>query len=514
MQKLYGKCLEEENIRKAIVEVLKHEGSKTAGPDGINKYSEVTEERMITEAKLRLRRRKGVRSRIVEIPKGNGKTRTLTICNMFDRIAQQCVYRIIAKLLDKKFSKHSYGYRTGLCTKNALSKIAGVFNQKQKIFTVEIDFTKCFDNIPLEKAIGDLYDLGIRDPKLLKTIKHLMIISKEYKGVGLGQGTILGPLLMNCYLHKLDKFMEESFELESVDKHYSRDYRLHKNEWIEWLKIRNRKIHCRYYRYADDSCILCDNEESQKEIERLIREFINENLEITVNEEKSKCGFNKLDFLGYHFKKSTVEKESVWIRVSEPEEIIREANRFEFKTNYDCVAFLLWLRGILGYYNMVNDMSYILNKIQRRLFTRSKRRGTALTYEVTFKWRYKFRKHENAEYIDIYEMRKNTKTSFMEYLKGSKWIRDRELIMESDRYESAWRFRIWELFTIQRGKDKVTGKYLDINKMEVHHIKQRINGGTNEIGNLILIDEETHKLIHSEEKTELKKIEWYRKHLK
>ena len=60
MQKLYSQCLEEENIEKAIRVVYSHTGAKTAGVDGISKSSNISQERIIKEVKLRLRRYKPV----------------------------------------------------------------------------------------------------------------------------------------------------------------------------------------------------------------------------------------------------------------------------------------------------------------------------------------------------------------------------------------------------------------------------------------------------------------------
>ena len=209
MLKLYSKCFQENNIKRAIKTVLSHDGSRTSGPDRINRKSKITEDRIIREIKLRLRRYKKVNSRKVKIPKGNGKYRELTIINLFDRMAQQCVYQIISPILETNMSKYSYGFRFAISAKVPVSKAcASVVNSKE-IYTVEIDFEKCFDNIPLDKALDSLRQLGINDGKLLKTIKHLMWTSKEYSGVGLSQGTILGPILANCYLTCLDRFMDE-----------------------------------------------------------------------------------------------------------------------------------------------------------------------------------------------------------------------------------------------------------------------------------------------------------------
>ena len=312
MQKLYSQCLETANIEKAIRVVYSHEGAKTAGIDGISKTSNISQERIIKEVKLRLRRYKSVHSRMVKIPKGNGEHRELTIINLFDRIAQQAVYQIISPIVEKQMSKHSYGFRKGISAKVPASKLATTLNKNKDIYTVELDFKKCFDNIPLDKAIGCLKEMGIKNFQLLRTIKHLMWTSKEYCGVGLSQGTVLGPLLANCYLTQLDRFMEKTFTLNTVDKHYSRNYKVYKENWIQWNLQRGKKIHCNYYRYADDTFITCHNEAEQKFISQVLTQFINSEFEIEVNEDKSHFRHNEIHFLGFKIVKSGY---SVWVLI-------------------------------------------------------------------------------------------------------------------------------------------------------------------------------------------------------
>ena len=135
MQKLYSQCLETINIEKAIRVVFSHEGAKTAGAK---------------EVKLRLRRYKSVQSRKVQISKGNGEYREITIINLFDRIAQQAVYQIISPIIEGKMSKHSYGFRKGIGAKVPVSRLADILLHKKETYTIELDFKKCFDNIPLE----------------------------------------------------------------------------------------------------------------------------------------------------------------------------------------------------------------------------------------------------------------------------------------------------------------------------------------------------------------------------
>ena len=43
-------------------------------------------------------------------------------------------------------------------------------------------------------------------------------------GIGLGQGTILGPLLANLYLDRLDTYMESNYWLNGEHKARKRDY--------------------------------------------------------------------------------------------------------------------------------------------------------------------------------------------------------------------------------------------------------------------------------------------------
>ena len=259
MQKLYIQCLETANIEKAIRVVFSHEGAKTAGADGISKFSNIYQERIIKEVKLRLRRYKPVQSRKVQIPKNNGEHRELTIINLFDRIAQQAVYQIISSILEGQISAHSYGFRKGIGAKIPIGRLADSLFHTKDIYTVELDFKKCFDNIPLDKAIGSVKEMGIKNFQLLRTIKHLMWTSREYSGVGLSQGTVLGPLLANCYLTKLDNFIEQTFETNKNDTAYTGNHKRHKNEWIQWNIQRGKKICCKYYRYADDTFITCKN---------------------------------------------------------------------------------------------------------------------------------------------------------------------------------------------------------------------------------------------------------------
>ena len=507
MQQLYSECLKNENIEKAIHKVFVNEGAKTPGPDGISKFSNISKERIIKEVKLRIRRYKSVQSRKVHIPKANGDFRELTIINLFDRIAQQVVYQVISPILETKMSKHSYGFRKGIGSKAAVSRLAGILLHSKDVYTVELDFKKCFDNIPLDKAIGALKEMGINNFQLLRTIKHLMWTSKEYCGVGLSQGTILGPLLANCYLTKLDNFIEQTFEINKRDNNYNHYYKIYSKNWIQWNLERNRKIYCKYYRYADDTFITCHNAQEQQFIAETISNFINQNLEIKLNEQKSKFRHNEIHFLGFNLVKN---KQSIWILIDNLKEYTRQLKRFKFYTYEQCREFMTWFRGILNYFDIVNNMASLLSLISKKLYYRSKSGKINKIGNI-----YQYCEGRKQITIDIFALRKTSKTSFKEYIFANKWIEEREFLKCRNpdlNYSGAYQY-LWSLWTIQKGKDAVTKEALNPFDVHIHHIKPVSKGGSNTLENLILVSSKTHNLIHNGKNLD-KRFEKYRKQLK
>ena len=444
MRDLYNKCIDEVNIIEAINKVWKSEGSFTAGPDGINRRNKIAKEDIVREVKLRIRRYRKVNSRKIEIPKVSGGAREITVCNLYDRIAQQAVCQIINPILEPKFSSHSYGFRTGISAKVPVSKICSSILNSDKSYTIEIDFKKCFDNIPLDKALDSMKKLGINERLLLKTIKHLMHTSREYKGLGLGQGTILGPLLMNCYLHKLGKFFEDNFWLE---KHSSY------NRQREW------KLSCKYYRYADDTIVLCKHPAERDRIKEMLFQFIEEHLDIKVNMDKSKFNDNKeVHFLGFRMKKVNG---TILITPSESKGFMEEIKQFDFKNLEECLKFLKWLRGKLNYFDICNNLDPWLNQIVERLWQRSqtKRKATGYLKKAEGDGQKYYGRNKNNRRqieIDVWGMRRDTRLSYDMYIKGAAWLRRRELI-EEPYMDNGYK---WLLFTRQKGLDPITQEIL------------------------------------------------------
>lgn len=503
MPRLYGQLFVNNNIREAIKTILKHQGSKTPGPDGITIKNMPSEDKVIKEVKMRLRRVTKVNSRTVEIPEPNGKVRQLTICNLYDRIAQQAVLQIIEPIIDPKFSSKNFGFRKGISAKQAVANACAVVNAAKLTYTVQIDFNKCFDNIPLDKALDDMRELGIHDSKVLATIKHLMKTSKEYNGIGLGQGTVIGPILANCYLHKIDQWAERNTGNKTL-KHNNLDR--HLTDFREWIEKNNKVVGGTYIRYADDIIILTTSRSEQLVVYDRLKEFIQNNLEITINEDKTIMSMNDFCFLGFHIMKFN---EHINITPSDIKKLRQESSATKWRTPEEIRKSLKWILGILNYYDICNNLSWLIEKLTLRLTKIENRKTNALTKE---EGRTVFYYHYNrVQYtIDLYALRRHTKISYKEYLFNQWYLKSREHIKLNNKLNP---FHIYKyaLFTKQRGLDPCTKRKLSFDDMEIHHIDR--NRTNNRMSNLVLVSKRTHDLIHSQEQTNNSSIKRYRKFL-
>lgn len=501
MPRLYGQIFEDNNIKEAIRNISKNQGSKTAGPDGITINNIPSEDKVIKEVKMRLRRVTKVNSRTVEIPKPNGKVRQLTICNLYDRVAQQAVLQVIENILDPNFSDRSFGFRKGIGAKQAVANACAVVNAAKLTYSVQIDFNKCFDNIPLDKAVDCMRELGIHDSKVLATIKHLMKVNREYNGIGLGQGTVIGPILANCYLHKIDQWAEHNTGNRTL-KHNNLDR--HLSDFKEWIEKNNKVVGGTYIRYADDIIILTTTRSEQLVIYERLKRFIHENLEVTINEEKTKMSVNDFNFLGFHIMKFN---NHINITPSDVNRLRKESSATKWRTPEEIRKSLKWILGILNYYDICNNLSWLIEKLTTKLMKIENRKTNALTKEegrTIFYYQY-----NKVQYtIDLYALRRYTKVSYKEYLFNQWYLKSRDHIKLNDQLNS---FHIYKyaLFTKQRGLDPCTKKKLSFSDMEIHHINK--NHSDNRMSNLVLVSKRTHELIHSSEQTNNNSIKRYRK---
>lgn len=225
--------------------------------------------------------------RKVEIPKPQGGTRMLGIPTVKDRLIQQGISQWMGGIWEPNFHENSYGFRPNKSAHQAVLQAQKYLNTGYT-YVVEIDLAKFFDVVNHDKLMS-LLSRKITDKRTLKLIgKYLRsgimvdgVISQRLAGTP--QGSPLSPLLSNIILHELD------------------------------VELTKRGL--RFVRYADDCSIYVKSSKAASRVMSSITKYIEEDLILQVNHEKSKISRPvKSTLLGFSFYKT---KKAWRIRIAE-----------------------------------------------------------------------------------------------------------------------------------------------------------------------------------------------------
>lgn len=226
--------------------------------------------------------------KLVSIPKSQGGTRPLGIPRVEDRIAQQVVVMPLAPCIEPYFVPDSYAYRPGYSAHAALSKARErCWNSD---WVLDMDIRKFFDTIDHEllmKAVRRHTSCPwvlLYIERWLKVPYALTDGSMLARDRGVAQGSVIGPLLANLFLHY-------TFDL--------------------WMK--KYYPHLLYERYADDIVCHCATELQASDLRIAIQERFAA-CKLSLNEQKTHIVYCKdgrrrgdyetisFDFLGYTFR--------------------------------------------------------------------------------------------------------------------------------------------------------------------------------------------------------------------
>lgn len=231
--------------------------------------------------------------RSVEIPKDDGRKRTLGIPTVTDRIAQMVVKMYLEPELEPYFHPDSYGYRP---RKSAIEAV-GVARQRCFRFdwVLDLDVKGFFDNLAHElmmRAVRKHTDCKwvlLYIERWLKAPILLQSGSLVSRDKGTSQGSVISPMLANLFLH------------------YAFD---------EWMSRNIPSIP--FERYADDIIIHCRTEKQARWVRSMVESRLRQ-CRLELHPEKTKIVYCKntnrrgnypnvkFDFLGYTFRPRSVK---------------------------------------------------------------------------------------------------------------------------------------------------------------------------------------------------------------
>ena len=553
-----------ENIMLAVRTIRSNAGSRTPGTDGrtMKHLLKMDRDKFITLIQKQLNNYKPHSVRRVEIPKANGEKRPLGIPTILDRVIQQCAKQVLEPICEAKFYYHSYGFRPDRSAENAIARCMQLMQNANMHYVVDVDIKGFFDNVWHSKLIKQLWNMGIRDKKLLCIIKEMLKAPVQLPNgkietptTGTPQGGILSPLLANIVLNELDQWISSQWETFPLHSPYKPYYRKNgsKDNSSQYARLRktSKLKNIFIVRYADDFKIFCRNINDANKTYHAVTKWLKERLHLEISPEKSRVInlHNRYsEFLGFKLKVRKKRKagRDKWTVISHISDKAKKAAIQDIKTSfkklinpkdkmnqYQAISrYNALIMGLHNYCHLATMVSEDFNEIEwitgRQVKHQLKMQGATKNLKGSGK---------DGKVKDELEKRYG-KSKRIWYLSGHLIVpvgyvrthkalsRDRAINRYTEegrkkRHENLeieTRVMLWLMrnptkgssveyadnriakYSAQKGKCAVTGRELEIGDIHCHHIKPRSKGGTDNYNNLILITDTVHKIIHATRK--------------
>ena len=550
MRILHPMVYDENNVALAVRQLNQSPGKMAKGQDGTNfetlenysivELAAIVKDRLINKTMDYVRR--------TYIPKGNkkdGKMRPLGICSIWDKLVEKCIQLVVEPYCETKFVKSSFGFREQVSTHNALAKVK---NQCQTMpYALSIDLKDYFGTIDPNITYRELWHIGIKDQVILNYI--FRFIKKGYyedsckveDPLGSPQGSILGPLISNVYLHRFDVWLRDQGDCwhdQSVAKFHNIDHRRRN------LELTNLKIGI-HVRYADDILVLCKDINDAERFKHSITKYLTKNMCLVINEEKSKIydlAREKMKYLGYDFYACEYNAVKVGLegklRVSN---ILPEAKMDEISEKCrvllrkirkkPCLeTFSDWNAYVVGIHNYYRGMTHFHDSFHKlgwrikKLFYHTMEKRAKFTNEQTLKDNFlngKYRSWGKKGYYCYMEfpiiniswanwdktlisakkgtvLRNNPYNYGKEKHKSGVTMEMIDYIVNTSKYIKNSRLAMFRVskYSCVKGISYLSGIFVPVDGYHCHHIKPVKKGGTHDFDNLCVLSETEHTVLH------------------
>jgi len=222
-------------------------------------------------------------NRSVEIPKGEGKVRTLQIPCIRDRVVQGALKLILEAIFEADFCPNSYGFRPKRSPHRALAEVRRSVLRRMAI-VIDVDLSRYFDNIR-HSVLLDKIAKRVQDPRVMHLVKQIIKVGGK---LGVPQGGPFSPLAANIYLNEVD-WVFDAIRCKTAQGPYEA---------------------VNYHRFADDIVITVSAHHTkrgwaERALQRLQEQLLP--LGVELNEEKTQL-INTLDgeafgFLGFDLRR-------------------------------------------------------------------------------------------------------------------------------------------------------------------------------------------------------------------
>lgn len=544
--------IDERNIRLAYRNIKNNTGGKTKGVDGktIESIKSMSDDEVIKLVKDRFKNYIPDAVKRIEIPKENGKTRPLGVPTIRDRLLQQCLLQVLEPICEAKFYDKSHAFRPNRSPQTALAQSYLILNKQYLHYAVKIDIENFFDNINHQRLMRQMWNMGIRDKKVLKIIKLMLKTEVKFKDgtvekqeKGTPQGGVLSPLLSNIVLNELDWWLADQWDKFKTKKDYAVSlnsngslsngprFRVQRESGLKEMVV---------VRYADDFVIYTTDIKSAYKIKHATTSWLEQRLNLTINEDKSKVYNLKksyVNFLGIDIKvKRKRNKYVVHSRIpkekikSIKKNLVKQVKKIQHSSNLgrDITKYNSMVMGIHNYYRFATMVSIDVNKIsydidgvfKHRMGKSYSKKGTIRSKRVYDKYgKSKYMRYIGEMYILPISYIRHTNPKHKPYQVNKYTEQGRQSIHKTLGYNS----KVYEalinqelhnntieykdnrisIYVAQKGKCKISNEELSLDDIHCHHIKPKHLEGTDDYRNLVILHKKYHVLIHMVEEDKI-----------